>query len=720
MATFKGPEEWMAVESSPGEAKKHGTAVLSKLPVTDRGTGKNIAAAGVTWEGEEIIVISAYFPNHEDETIEVTKKLDKILTLLKGKRIILSADFNATENLSKYNTGGTSPPTQHRGRRAAIIDELLSKWRLKDTWSSNSNPNRIGERKTGAHLTHWNAAKTRGVRIDRVYCNFEIDGEMEISTHYHPGSDHKGVKFAFYGTSEGVKEEPNKALPHRAFDLPEIKKFAKEEIRALLERAPTGTTLFKQWDETKRKIAAEATEEWAKHVRSRGKALHNLKRKRDRNEEILISLPADHRDRTYVMSLMAQYNIALDIRMAQDAEDRQEAAMSKWIRLAGKPNKDFLAKPRNARRIIGNMTVENTKDEPDLPRTDDMDTILKNFTKYYGTLYKHKKVHFPSLEMLIERINLGLDPEEIETLNKDVSAEELTRVIIDSPSLKSPGSDRIPYELYKIDSVNAAMALTAVAATITEIGSQPFSWSNLVVAVLPKEADSYSTHKFRPISLLNTDYKLIMRVWANRLGPILAKKIGHHQRGFIPGRDGRENIITAQLITDLVNAKNEEGALLFLDQEKAFDMVSFDTINTIFSKLAWPEKFRAMISTVYKKDCMTARVKANGKTSKTTFKVNSGTRQGCPLSPLIYAIVADLYNVAIVSHPQYKGIQASEGLFVKITAYADDTAVYVGCVRDLKIARRFLHYYSAATGGVTNFKKSEGVEQDLGGTPTST
>jgi hypothetical protein len=71
-------------------------------------------------------------------------------------------------------------------------------------------------------------------------------------------------------------------------------------------------------------------------------------------------------------------------------------------------------------------------------------------------------------------------------------------------------------------------------------------------------------------------------VWANRLGPILARKIGHHQRGFIPGRDGRENIINMQMIINMINSKNEERAVAFLDQKKEFDMVSFTTINAIF------------------------------------------------------------------------------------------------------------------------------------------
>ena len=52
------------------------------------------------------------------------------------------------------------------------------------------------------------------------------------------------------------------------------------------------------------------------------------------------------------------------------------------------------------------------------------------------------------------------------------------------------------------------------------------------------------------------------------MGPILAKRIGHHKRGFIPTWDGRENIINVQLLIDLINAKNEEGAIIFLDQER--------------------------------------------------------------------------------------------------------------------------------------------------------
>ena len=67
------------------------------------------------------------------------------------------------------------------------------------------------------------------------------------------------------------------------------------------------------------------------------------------------------------------------------------------------------------------------------------------------------------------------------------------------------------------------MAIAKIANLVTDLETQPDSWLDINVAVLPKEEDSYSTHKFRPISLLNNDYKIVMRVWATGWGLSLLK-----------------------------------------------------------------------------------------------------------------------------------------------------------------------------------------------------
>ena len=77
---------------------------------------------------------------------------------------------------------------------------------------------------------------------------------------------------------------------------------------------------------------------------------------------------------------------------------------------------------------------------------------------------------------------------------------------------KTPGPDSLPYKIYRALPGLAATAIAKIANLVTEMESQPDIWLDISVAVLPKEEDLYSTHKFRPISLLNNDYKIVMRV----------------------------------------------------------------------------------------------------------------------------------------------------------------------------------------------------------------
>ena len=261
------------------------------------------------------------------------------------------------------------------------------------------------------------------------------------------------------------------------------------------------------------------------------------------------------------------------------------------------------------------MTIDNVKNMPDLPHTDDVGIITDNFVTYYGQLYCDKPVNMPNLDRMIGNLTLKLDEEDASVLGAPINMNKVREVLKKVPRAKPPGTDSLPYKIYRALRGPAAIAIAKIANLVTDMESQPDSWMDISVAVLPKEEDSYSTHKFRPISLLNNDYKIVMRVWANRMGPILSKRIGHHQRGFIPSQDGRENIINVQLLIDLINAQNEEGAVIFLDQEMTFDMVSFTAINQIFEKLEWPSRFQSLMHTVYKKDHVKAKIRVNGKLS---------------------------------------------------------------------------------------------------------
>ena len=532
---------------------------------------------------------------------------------------------------------------------------------------------------------------------------------MEVSTLHHPGSDHKGILYKIKGSPGPEKVDKPKALPHRAFDLPEVINFASERLAEFNASTTSSRECFGEWDVLKTKVKNFAQHTWEAHVRARGADLKKIKNARRRAEDNLNKTSLGNPNRGLALNIFKSHNLALEIALARDMEDRAEEANTSWICSSGKPHKDFLRKPRGKNSKIRNMTIDNVKNMPDLPRTDDVGIIMDNFVSYYGELYGDKPVNMPTLDRMIDNLTLKLDEADAAALGAPISMTEVREVLGKVPRAKTPGPDALPYEIYRALPGPVALAIAKVANLVTDLESQPDSWLDINVAVLPKEEDSYSTHKFRPISLLNNDYKIVMRVWANRMGPILAKRIGHHQRGFIPTRDGRENIINVQLLIDLINAKNEEGAVIFLDQEKAFDMVSFTAINRIFEKLEWPTRFQSLMHTVYKKDQVKAKIRINGVLSDKACHINSGTRQGCPLSPLIFAVVADLFNMSIINNPDFKGHFIDEDISSKISAFADDTAVHIGSLGDIIIYRKTLIDYSAATGGITNLAKSEAV-----------
>ena len=131
--------------------------------------------------------------------------------------------------------------------------------------------------------------------------------------------------------------------------------------------------------------------------------------------------------------LLTKYNRAIDIATAKDTVERLETSMMKWIRLAGKSNREYLAKPRASRAKVSNMTVSNKKDAPEEERTDDINVILNNFVKYYGDLYNEKKVHQPTLDSLIKNLDLKLSPEQREILEAPISESEMVKAIVASP-----------------------------------------------------------------------------------------------------------------------------------------------------------------------------------------------------------------------------------------------------------------------------------------------
>ena len=164
-----------------------------------------------------------------------------------------------------------------------------------------------------------------------------------------------------------------------------------------------------------------------------------------------------------------------------------------------------------------------------------------------------------------------------------------------------------------------------------------------------------------------------------------------------------------RLIQDIIEYTDKtqlKGSIIFLDQQKAFDRVEWDWVDWCFEKFNFGEKFRLWMKmlTNKAKTC----ILTNGFMSK-YFPISRSTRQGCPISPLIYIIQAEPLACAIRGNLCIKGLTLPENKEAKINMFADDTQLFNRTENSIKESVLILKKYEKASGAKINNKKTLGL-----------
>ena len=124
------------------------------------------------------------------------------------------------------------------------------------------------------------------------------------------------------------------------------------------------------------------------------------------------------------------------------------------------------------------------------------------------------------------------------------------------------------------------------------------------------------------------------------MNPAMNHIIGTEQNGFVHARFIAENNMLLHEIIEYttINKNSMGGLLLFLDFEKAFDRLDHNFMLSVLDRMAFPTEFMNWIKLLY--TSATSSVRINNITSK-GFELHSGVRQGCPISPLLFACVVE-------------------------------------------------------------------------------
>ena len=188
--------------------------------------------------------------------------------------------------------------------------------------------------------------------------------------------------------------------------------------------------------------------------------------------------------------------------------------------------------------------------------------------------------------------------------------------------------------------------------------------SETTITLTPKpDKDITKKDNYKPISLMNIDTKILYRILANQIRQCIRRIIHHNQVEFIPLDSGIQGCKNFSVSANQIS----------IDGEKAFDKIQYPFMIKTLQNVDIEATYLNIIKAIYNKP--TANIILNGEKLK-AFPLISGTRQGCPLLPLLFNIVLEVLATAIREEKEKKGIQIGKEE-VKLSLFADDMILYI-------------------------------------------
>ncbi|XP_062013995.1 uncharacterized protein LOC133730414 [Rosa rugosa] len=314
-------------------------------------------------------------------------------------------------------------------------------------------------------------------------------------------------------------------------------------------------------------------------------------------------------------------------------------------------------------------------------------------------------------EQIFETVHSRVPAELMDQLNQPFTSGEIEAALKSMNPTKSPGPDGLPAVFYQKfwgivgqDVLDVCLNFLNGNGTVAEI-------NNSLITLIPKVQEPKKVTEYRPISLCNVLYKLISKTLANRLKCVLPEVISETQSAFVSQRLIHDNTTAAFEIIHCLKRrgkKSRQKVAVKLDMAKAYDRVEWDFLRRMMEVMGFPGRFISLIM-----DCVQTvsySVLLHGAPFG-RIKPSRGLRQGDPISPYLFLLVAEGFSSLIRWAEQQKmvhGVAIARGApSVSHLFFADDSLLFCDAtVWDCVNLKKIFCMYEEASGQKINREKS--------------
>ena len=658
-------------------------------------------------------IVNVYCPCNNIDKIHFMNDLQRELEIKLGvdniSSTIVMGDFNIALSANLDIISGTPHPKNICDSFNVFIQSLS----LLDTWRTIHKDEKNFTWSKSANLV---ASPPCARRLDYVFAGESLALFLKDSQIKSLGfSDHRMVVTCF----ESNSFKQGKGIYKLNTSLLHDREYINIIHRVILNTVEEYSSLdpHSVWEMIKvniREVSKKYSQSKSREKKDRSEELQ--KQLKELEEHVALH-PMDVDKWNQISTLKSELEI-IEIEKAKGAQLRSRI---RYIE-EGEKNTKFFLNLEKGRGKYNTITKLKTADGDII--TNELELIEEIKEKYKARYNKSDLTYTKVSDLMnnyINDLNLpSLNEEERISCDRTISEEEVRASLKSMKDGSAPGCDGIPTEFYKVfwnqlkkpllNCINYSFQLDVLSPS-ERIG---------IISLFHKgkELSRDDLDNWRPISLTNTDYKIIAKILSIRLNTVLEKLIGKQQKGFMKGR---QIFHIHRIIDDLLEMQrksNLPGIILALDFKQAFDAISIHCIIKSLEIFGFGPNFIKWITILntQRQSCV-----KNGGYISELFPMVNGVRQGCPISPQLFLLAVEILAQKIIQDKNIKGLNPhgapnSE----KISQFADDATLCLKDVNDINICFSHLNGFSTFSDLFLNLNKSyalstNGMSVDTGG-----